>query len=99
MVIGLVVSLLAFMFVTYGAAAYYLRGDDWLVLVAPLVRLTNSAFFAVAAFCGVDAWRAKRTGWWLYLLGGLVPLVQWAVVAYWFKAGRRGPRRLLKWTV
>ncbi len=98
-VIGLVVGLLSFMFATFTVTAFYLRGDDWLNLVAPAARLTHSASFALAAFCGIDAWRRGRTGWWLYILAGGVPLVQWAVVIFWLRSGRGREHRLLRWTI
>ncbi len=98
-IIGLVFSLILFMTVTYGVAAYYLRGDDWLSLVAPYIRLTNSAFFGLAAFCGVDAWRKGRTGWWLYIGGGLIPILQWYVTIYWMVAGRKRPGKFVKWSI
>lgn len=99
LIVGLVVSLLTFMFITFATTAYFLRGDDWLVLVAPAARLTHSASFGLAAFCGVDAWRKGRNGWWLYVLAGGLPVVQWGVVVYWMVTGRDRPRRLLKWKV
>lgn len=99
LVVGLVVSLLTFMFITFSVAASYLRGDDWLNLVAPAARLTHSASFGLAAFCGVDAWRKGRNGWWLYILGGGVPLLQWGIVVYWLKAGRSREGRILRWTI
>lgn len=98
-IIAMVVSLLSFMFITFSVTAYYLRGNDWLVLVAPGARLTHSASFGLAAFCGVDAWRMKRNGWWLYVLAGGLPIVQWIVVAYWMVTGRRTGRRILKWQI
>lgn len=98
-VIGLVVSLLTFMFITFSVTAYYLRGDDWLVLVAPAARLTHSASFGLAAFCGVDAFRRGRNGWWLYVLAGGLPIVQWGVVVYWLAFGRNRERRLIRWNI
>lgn len=96
-VIGLVVSLLTFMFITFATAAYFIR-DDWLVLVAPAARLTHSASFGLAAFCGVDAFRRGRNGWFVYVLLGGLPIVQWGVVTYWLISGRKTERKFLKWT-
>ncbi len=99
LVVGLVVGLLTFMFITFAWTATYLRGDDWWALVAPAARLTHSASFGLAAFCGVDAFWRKRNGWWFYVLAGGLPIVQWAVVVYWLKSGRSTERRLLRWTL
>lgn len=99
LIVGLVVSLLTFMFITFSVTAYFLREGDWWLLVAPAARLTHSASFGLAAFCGVDAWRRGRNGWWLYVLAGGLPIVQWGVVVYWLVAGRKRERRVLKWKV
>ncbi len=98
-VIGLVVSLLTFMFITYSVGAYYLRAEDWITLVAPAARLTHSASFGLAAFCGVDAWRRGRNGWWLYVLAGGLPIIQWGVVVYWLAFGRKRERRIIRWNI
>lgn len=99
LVLGLVLSLLSFMFITFSVTASYLESNDRIALLAPALRLTHSASFGLAAFCGVDAYRKGRNGWWLYVLGGGVPLLQWFVTAYWLLSGRKTERRLLRWTV
>lgn len=98
-VVGLVLSLLSFMFITFSVTASYLESNDRVALLAPALRLTHSASFGLAAFCGVGAYARGRNGWFLYVLAGGLPIVQWAVTIYWFVTGRGTERRLLRWTI
>ena len=98
LVVGLVLGLLSFMFITFSVTASYLASGDRVSLLAPALRLTHSASFGLAAFCGVSAYAKGRSGWWLYVLGGGVPLLQWYVVIHWFVRGDR-PMRVVKWDV
>lgn len=99
LVVGFVLSLLAFTVVTFGTAWYFLDPSDRGVLSFPFLRLVSSAVSAVVLLIAVGAYRKHRNGWWIYILLALVPVVNLVVAVAWFVRLRSRPVRLGRFMV
>lgn len=98
-VVGLVLFLVAFVLVFATTVSVNLRPDDRGELLFPVLRLSHSAVAAVGFLVALGAYRAGRSGWWLYAGAALVPLVQLAVPVLWFVRTRREPLRVGRFEV
>lgn len=90
-VVGFVLLLFAFLLVFATTVSVNLQPDDRSDLLFPVLRLGHSAFAAVGFLVALGAYRAGRSGWWLYVGAALVPLVQLAVPVLWFARTRKAP--------
>lgn len=91
LVVGLVLSLVAFLLLFWTILTVNLRPEDRSDLLFPLARMTHSALAAIAFFVAMGAYRAERSGWWLYVGMGIVPLVQLVAPVLWFTRTRKAP--------
>lgn len=98
-ILGLILSLFAFMLVVASTFKVHLQGEDWRTLVFPLARLSHSAFAGLGILVAIGAYRRGRTGWWIYLLLALLPVVQLVVPVLWFTRTRQREMRVARWTI
>ncbi len=98
-VLGLVLSLVAFLFIVFTVFTVNLRSEDSTVLVPAVARLAHSAFAGVALLAAFGAYKRGRTGWFWYVVAALLPFVQLAAIVLWFAKTRRAPVQLGRWTL
>lgn len=99
LVVMFIVSLLAFMVLTFGTAWYYLDPGDRGVLSYPFLRLLSSAVAAVTLLIAVAAYRKGRSGWWWYVPLAVIPGVNLVTAVWWFARLRDHPKRFGRWTL
>lgn len=95
----LILSLLGFMVAFLYMLLALTQPEEWRSFLAPVVRLTHSAFAAVGLFAALMSYRAKRPHWWIWLVMALIPIVQWVAIALWFSKGRKGPIQMGRFTL
>lgn len=99
LVLGLVLSLVAFLLIVFTVFTVNLDADDRTALVPGVARLAHSAFAGLGLLAGYGAYKRDRNGWWWYIVGALLPIVQLAVIALWFGRTRSEPLRVGRWTL
>jgi hypothetical protein len=98
-VLAIVLSLLAFLFVFAAVVMVRLDVRDRADLLPGVVRLAYSAFAATCFLVALGAYQRGRTGWWWYVVGGIVPIVQIGFLALWFAKARRAAVPWRRWTL
>lgn len=98
-VLALVLSLLAFLFLFATVVTVNLDAGDRLDIVPGVARLAHSALAATCFLVALGAYQRGRTGWWWYVAGGVIPVVQVGLVVLWFARARRRPVTWRRWTL
>lgn len=98
-VVGLILSLLAFLFLFATVVSVNLGAADRASILPGVIRLAHSALAGICFLIAVGAYRLGRTGWWWYAVWGLLPLLQFWAMWLWFGKARKAPVTWRRWTL